>query len=136
VDDPELQRITELLVRERSGQLDDDGREELALYIDRPELIEQAQARLPAVLVPGGSDDRAWLARVHDDEALVRANQTPRTRVERGVGVGMIIGGWIVGVLGSPIGVVLAAGGAALVLTSFLRVRLANRRDPYDEIKR
>jgi len=136
VEDPELQRVTELLARERSGQLDDAGHEELALYTDHPELIEQAHARVPAVLVPGASDDRAWLARVQDDEALARANQTTRTRIERGLGASMMVGGWLIGMLGSPVGVVLAGAGVALVLASFLRVRLANRRDPYDEIKR
>ncbi|MFO7563342.1 MAG: hypothetical protein R6X02_11925 [Enhygromyxa sp.] len=136
MEDPELQRVTELLARERSGSLDDAGREELALYGDQAELVEQAHARVPALLVPGGSDDRTWLARVRDDEALVRANSAPRTRLERGVGVAMIAGGWVVSVLGSPIGAVLAGAGAALVLASFIRVRLAQRRDPYDEIKR
>jgi hypothetical protein len=136
VDDPELQRVTELLARERSGQLDDTDREELALYRDRPELFEQAHAQVTALMIPGRSEDHAWLARVRDDEALARAEQTPKVRAERGLGLALMAGGWIMGMLGSPIGTMVAGAGVALLLWSLLRVRLANRRDPYDEIKR
>ena len=90
----------------------------------------------PQIELVFSSDDQAWLGRVQADEALVRANQAPRTRIERGSGVAMIVGGWLIGMLGSPIGLVLAGAGVALVLASFVRVRLGNRRDPYDEIKR
>ncbi|WP_106088239.1 hypothetical protein [Enhygromyxa salina] len=136
MDDPELQRVTELLARERAGQLDDAEREELALYGEQPDLVERAHAHVPALILPGTSNDGAWLERVRADDALAQADHAPRMRAARGVGLGMMIGGWVIGMFGTPLGPALAVAGAVVVLGSFLRVRLGQRSDPYDEIKR
>lgn len=140
-DDPELARVTELLAAERTGTIDDAGREELALYGDQPELLAHARARVPALVAPAsatgpaGHQDQAWLARVREDEAIVQANQARRTKIERGLGAGMIVGGWTLTMFGSALGVVMGGVGVLLVLASFVRVRI-QQRDPYDEIKR
>lgn len=138
-DDPELRRIAELLVCQREGRLADAEHEELELYLDQqPELVEQARAQLGALVLPtptGASEiDRAWLERVHGDRALTQAGQTRRTRLERGLGVGLVAGGSMLALGGTSLGLAAILAGVALLLVSFIRVRLTTR-DPYDQIE-
>ncbi|MFV8752543.1 hypothetical protein ACNOYE_18505 [Nannocystaceae bacterium ST9] len=139
-DDPELRRVAELLVARREGRLAEAETEELALYVDeQPELVEQARARLAELILPPsagatGDTDRAWLERVHDDRALTRAHSTTWTRAERGFGLALVGGGWVFALFGWAAGPLVALVGVALLIASFLRVRLMNR-DPYDRIE-
>ncbi len=138
-DDPELRRIAELLVHQREGRLDAAEHEELALYRDeQPELVDQARAHLselvlPTPLNPTSDVDRAWLERVHGDRALTQAHQTSWTRLERGLGLALVGGGWVLAFAGLSAGPILALAGIAVLIGSFLRVRLTTR-DPYDKI--
>lgn len=139
-DDPELRRIAELLAAERESRLDEAEEVELALYRDeQPALVERARAQLGSLILPTparpGSDDRAWLARVEQDEALARAHHTPWTRAERGVGLALIAGGWLTAIGGFAVGPFAVLAGIVLLLFSFVRVRLT-RTDPYDQIER
>ena len=143
-EDPELRRIAELLVGQREGRLDDAELEELALYVDeQPALVKQARGRLGQLVLPRqthapsqapGHQDQAWLERVHGDHALARAHQTSWTRMERGLGLTLVFGGWGLALFGVAAGWMMTLVGVALLLGSFIRVRLANR-DPYDRIE-
>jgi hypothetical protein len=138
VDDPEIRRVAELLAREHSGTIDEAEREELALYHDQPETLAQARRHLPALLGSGqvaGGGDQAWLARVQHDQQLAQAEQSPRARIERGIGVTLLLAGWLTSMAGSPLGGAMAVFGVVLVLGSFIRVRRSGPRDPYDEIR-
>lgn len=140
-EDPELRRVAELLVQQRAGRLADAECEELALYVDeQPALVEAARARLGALVLPTSRDapsdeDRAWLERLQGDQALAQAHSTPRTRLERGVGLGMVGVGFGLAIVGWWAGPVLAGVGVLTLLASFIRVRVTTR-DPYDRIER
>lgn len=129
-DDPELRRVAELLAAERSHALDEAEAVELALYRDeQPSLVAGAQTQLAV------SDDKAWLARHEQDESLARAHATPFSRVERGVGLALMAGGWLAAIGGFVVGPFAVLAGIVLLLFSFIRVRLT-RSDPYDQIDR
>jgi hypothetical protein len=140
-EDPELRRVAELLVQQRAGRLADAETEELALYVDeQPSLVEAARARLGELMLPTSrdapsDDDPAWLDRLHGDRALAEAHSTPRTRAERGVGLGLIGVGFGLAIFGWWVGPVMAGVGVLTLLASFIRVRVT-ARDPYDRIER
>ena len=54
--------------------------------------------------------------------------------MERGLGLTLVFGGWGLALFGVAAGWMMTLVGVALLLGSFIRVRLANR-DPYDRIE-
>jgi hypothetical protein len=79
-------------------------------------------------------EDRAWLERVREDRALSWAKQTPQARIERSLGLMLVGSGSVLGLFVTTFGIYMVLTGAALLLGSFLRVRLTTR-DPYDQIE-
>jgi len=137
-EDPEGQRIAELLAGEREGRLVAAESVELALYREeQPELVAAARVWVEKSPIHGlgpVADDGAWLERIRAGQALEAAERAPRTRGERAVGLALVAGGWALSLVGWMGGSVMLVVGIALLLGSFIRVRLA-RRDPYDRIK-
>lgn len=128
---PEDQRIDELLALIRTGQADDGAREELALYAeDRPELAER---------IAGAERDeslgKGWLVRVEADDAIQRREARPTVVAERGLGLAMVGGGYVLAMFTPVVGVTALAAGVGVLTWSFVRTRLATwRKDPYRDI--
>ncbi|MEM6989790.1 MAG: hypothetical protein AAF721_04820 [Myxococcota bacterium] len=130
--DPEAERVESLLQRQLEGNASEAETEELALYAsDRPDLrahIEQQVAR--------GSLGRGWLERVRKDDAIATLDRGRRAKLERGAGLAIWLGGWVLTYL-TPLGYGISALGLLLVLYSVLRVRLATHsNDPYKDVVR
>lgn len=130
-DDPEAQRIEELLGRVRAGEVSDAETEELALYSKGdPALIERAQEAGRQ-----GELGQGWLARVQADESLARREAAPRTRVERIVALGFIALGYGLFLVSPAVGAGAMAAGAAGLIYSLIRARAA-APDPYKDVER
>lgn len=138
-DDPQVQRIAELMERTQSGAATDAEREELAMYLeDRPDVArriaqrvteKRAQAQRQAEL--GGT----WLARVDADQRLAAAESTPLVKAERGLGMGLTIAGFALTPFSPVLSVIGLVGGIGLLTWSFTRVRLATYKDdPYRDV--
>lgn len=129
--DPEEKRRTELALAVRNGVATDAEKEELALYgEDDPEI---------QALVKQVEDDReiggTWLARAEADRRLVAEENSPITRAEQRVGVGLMVGGGIAGFFFPPALLVMLVGAGVLTL-SVLRVKLKTAGDdPYDDVE-
>ena len=130
--DPEVARVAALLERQLQGSATAAEGEELALYAsDRPELRAAIEAQ-----VARGALGQGWLERVRKDDAMARVEGSPRARIERGIGVALVLVGWVlstVSLAGGP----LAGIGIALLLYSLIRVRIGTQAsDPYKDIVR
>lgn len=132
--DIEDRRIDELLAAQTRGTATEAETEELALYVtQRPEL----QARVDKA-VRDGELGEGWLERVERDHQVQRVEQSPRARLERGVGVGLAGVGLLLWYVASPVtGAPVLGIGALVVLYSLIRVRLATHAtDPYKDVIR
>lgn len=131
-DDPERERLDELIVKVGREQATEAEREELALYLeDHPEIASRLAEETRAAQLGKG-----WLERVEADRSLQARETTPFIRTERAIGVGLIIGGAVLGMAGTLLGPVAVMGGLGLLGWSFARVRLKTYKDdPYKDIK-
>jgi hypothetical protein len=131
--DPEADRVDELLQRAVRGRVTEAETEELSLYsTQRPELRKRITDAARQ-----GELGQGWLERVYRDEALQKVETSARTKIERFSGLGLVALAFVLS-FANPIiaGAVLAAG-AALLLYSFVRVRIATHlNDPYKDIQR
>lgn len=131
--DPEAARVDELLAQHRHGRATEAESEELALYVrDRPELRPRVdQAAREGVLGEG------WLARVERDHQVQKIENSGRARVERGIGLVLVIGGYLLTLATPAVGGAAIAAGFGLLLYSIVRTRLASRAsDPYEDVVR
>jgi len=129
-EDPEAERVAELLARVTRGELSEAEAEELELYAaDSPELRATIAARTRQASLGGG-----WLARVEVDHQVTALERSPTVRLERTLGVGLVA----LGLLGAVLAPLYAAGalglGLLVLLVSWLRVN--HHRDPYKDIQR
>lgn len=131
--DPEVARIEALLAAERGGTASEAEREELAIYAaERPELAGRLVENARAAELGAG-----WLHRVEHDERRLAIERGSRARIERGVGLGLVLVGWLLHFPLPIAGVLLSGGGIVLLLYSLLRVRSrAGHRDPYEDVIR
>jgi hypothetical protein len=129
--DPEQKRIEELLGRSRTGEASDAEREELELYTrERPELL----ARVAAV-DRERSLGEGWLQRVEADHRLKTVEAGARTRLERRVGLGLVVAGFVLEVLTPVIGGPVLGAGLLVLLYSYVRSRLREHKtDPYKDV--
>ncbi|MBL4686753.1 MAG: hypothetical protein JKY37_19300 [Nannocystaceae bacterium] len=130
--DVAAERVAVLLQCQLEGNATDAETEELTLYAEeRPDLrahIENQVAR--------GNLGHGWLERVRKDEAIATVENTSRARVERGVGLAMILGGFAAAFF-TPVGGGVVGMGLLILLYSVVRVRLATHaNDPYKDIVR
>lgn len=132
-DDPEAARIEELLAAVARGEASDADREELALYTaSNPDL--PARIRDSART---GELGEGWLARVEGDNRVQLTEQSTVTRVERGAGLALVLGGMGLSLLAPGVGAVGIVAGFGVLLYSFARVRLKTHRDdPYKDVNR
>lgn len=131
--DPEAQRVQELLQRQLEGNASPAETEELALYVqDRPDLRAHIEAQ-----VARGQLGKGWLERVRKDDAIAKLDTTRRTKLERAIGLPLVVGGWALSLVAPTIGAPLAGIGIVLLLYSLVRVRLASHKnDPYKDVVR
>lgn len=131
--DPELARIDELLAAVARSEATEAEREELAMYAaDHPDLPARIEATTRA-----GDLGRGWLARVERDDRLQLHERTRTVRAERGVGLALILSGMAAGFVSPTLGTVGIVGGFAVLLYSFLRLRIKTHRDdPYKDVQR
>ena len=132
-DDPEAARIEELLAAVARGEASDADREELALYTashsDLPARIQDSRRT--------GELGEGWLARVEGDNRVQMTEQAKLTRIERGTGLALILGGMGLGLVAPAAGGVGIVVGFGVLLYSFARVRLKTHRDdPYKDVNR
>jgi len=123
----------ELARASAEGRASEAEREELALYVpDEPErrvLVERARAQQQL--------GDGWLARVEADDALAAADRHRTVRLERGLGVGLLLAGLVAAPFAPVFAVVATAAGGTAIVASLLRARwLAGQRDPYRDIER
>lgn len=133
MDDPERQRVAELLGRVTRGEVSEAEREELALYVEAEPELRQAIARSEEQ----GRLGSGWLARVEADHAIAEVESSPRTMIERGVGLALFFGGLVASFAAPITGSVALLAGLLLLVASFIRVRVATHRsDPYKDVQR
>ncbi|MCA9712310.1 MAG: hypothetical protein KDK70_41120 [Myxococcales bacterium] len=131
--DVEERRIEALLAAQTRGSASAAEAEELALYVQqRPELRERVeQARRHGELGQG------WLERVERDHQVQLAEQAPRARLERGLGLGLAGVGMVLWLLSPVIGAPVVGMGTLVLLYSIVRVRLqTHATDPYKDVIR
>lgn len=131
--DAEERRIRELLRAKAHGRASEAETEELALYVQqRPQLRERVdQAERDGALGEG------WLERVERDHQVQLAEQAPRARLERGVGLGLAGLGMVLWFLSPLVGAPVLGVGTLVVLYSLVRVRLrTHAQDPYKDVIR
>jgi hypothetical protein len=132
-EDPEDLRIEQLLLAQRRGTAGEAQREELAIYLrDRPELGARIDENARAAELGAG-----WLERVERDDRVQVIERSPRARLERAIGLGTVLAGWLLHFPLPLVGFALSAGGMLLLLYSILRVRRSTRdTDPYEDVMR
>lgn len=130
--DPEQARVEELLAQVRAGNATETEREELALYIEQhPELSDKVDDEVRAATLGHG-----WLARVEADNAL-QAEERRGAYVERGLGLALAGGGWLLSIAAPVVGGALMVSGIGLLTWSFVRFRFRNwRKDPYRDVEK
>lgn len=131
--DPEAARIEELLAAVARGEATEADREELALYTasnpDLPARIQDSHRT--------GELGEGWLARVEGDNRVQMTEQATMTRVERGAGLALVLGGMGLSLVAPAAGGVGIVVGFGVLLYSFARVRLKTHRDdPYKDVNR
>lgn len=131
-DDPEQQRLDELIARVASAQASDAEREELEMYAaERPEIVERLRHAATKTALGEG-----WLARVEADRRLRQRESSPLAQLERSTGMGMLIAGVVLGLVGSPLAPIGWIGGVGMLTWSVVRVRLRTHKDdPYRDIE-
>ncbi len=130
--DPEGARFEALLARLVRGELTEPEEEELALYAEGDDARAAALSRARKMRDLGG----AWLRRVEDDRALATLEHRRSVRLERGVGVALLVGAVVVGLVSAEVGAGLMAAGTVTLLWSFLRTAFAARtKDPYRDVQ-
>ncbi|MCB9748765.1 MAG: hypothetical protein H6713_02035 [Myxococcales bacterium] len=136
-DDPERARIDALLDQVTRGAVSDAETEELALYAaSDPALREEIVTRARQADLGAG-----WLARVEADHAIAQVESSGRARVERGLGLALMAGGFVASTLAGAVSPVLGPAllllGLTILVWSFARVRLATfASDPYKDVQR
>lgn len=132
-DDPEKSRAIALCRRVAGGDATEADREELELLLeDRPDLqpLVHEESRRRAL---GG----AWLERVEADQRLKAAERTPLALVERGGGLALVAAGLLLSPLAPALATAALGSGCALLVWSFVRVKLKTfKQDPYRNIDR
>jgi hypothetical protein len=131
--DPEQDRIAQLLGRARTGEATEAEHEELELYA-------KSQPEVKA-LVEKSQRDRelgeGWLRRVEADEKLQALGASPRVRLERGLGLGLLVVGFGLNMIAPTVGGIAMGGGVLVLLYSFVRARIAEQKsDPYKDVHR
>jgi len=131
--DPEKERIEQLRVRTRTGEATEAEHEELELYAK-----SQPEVR---ALVDRSQRERAlgegWLQRVEADEKLQALGASPRVRLERGLGLGLLVAGFGLNLIVPAVGGIAMGSGLLVLLYSFVRARIAEQKsDPYKDVHR
>lgn len=131
--DVEDHRIEELLAAQTRGTASEAETEELALYVQqRPALRERVEQA-----VRDGDLGQGWLQRVEQDHQVQLAEQAPRVRLERGLGLGMAGVGMLLWLFSPVTGAPMVAMGTLVLLYSIVRVRLeTHATDPYKDVIR
>jgi hypothetical protein len=129
MDDASRKRFDELLAG--VGQAGDPERAELEMYVDEhPELRLELERRLRELELGEG-----WLVRAEADRALRTRGGSARVKLERSVGLGLLGGGLVLSPLVGPMGAVATVAGTAVLIWSFVRMRLQEAKDdPYRRI--
>lgn len=131
--DVEEHRIEELLAAQTRGSATEAETEELALYVERRPDLQRRVERA----VRDGELGAGWLVRVERDHQAELAEQTPRARAERGLGLGIAGIGLLAWMASPVVGAPIVGMGALLIVYSFARVRLqTHATDPYKDVKR
>ncbi len=129
--DPEEKRLAELTQAVRAGAATEAEKQELALYGDTAPEVRALVAQVEEQREVGGT----WLERAEADRRMVAAENTPLTKAEQNVGVGLMVGGGIGGFFFPPALLVMLVGAGVLTL-SVLRVKLKTAgNDPYDDVE-
>jgi hypothetical protein len=130
--EPEQERINALLDRVARGVLTEAESEELALYtVERPELRAEVATRARRADLGAG-----WLARVEADQQIARLETARPVRIERGVGLALMVGGALALPFAPAAGPAIAVLGLLVLVASFVRVRLATlKNDPYKDVQ-
>jgi hypothetical protein len=132
-DDPETQRLDALIARAVEGALSESEREELALYAEHDPGVE---SRLRTAEEQGRLA-RGWLERVRRDGELAMIETSSRVRIERGVGLALLVAGYALTFLTPALGAGAMGAGVLMLLYTFVRVRLASHgKDPYKDVIR
>jgi hypothetical protein len=131
--DPEKERVEQLLGRSRTGEATEAEREELELYAkEQPEvraLVEKSQRESEL--------GEGWLQRVEADDKLQALGASRRVRLERGLGLGLLVAGFGLNLIAPAIGGIAMGTGTLVLLYSFVRARLAEQKsDPYKDVLR
>jgi len=131
--DPETHRIEQLLGRARTGEATEAEHEELELYAkSQPEiraLVERSQREREL--------GEGWLQRVEADEKLRALGASPRVRLERSLGLGLLVAGFGLNLIVPAVGGIAMGTGVLVLLYSFVRARLAEQKsDPYKDVHR
>ncbi len=128
--DPEEKRRTELALAVREGIATDAEKEELALYGEDDPEIQALVLQVEEQRSVGGK----WLARAEADRRMVAEENSPLSRAEQQVGVGLMVAGGITGFFFPP-ALLVALVGAGILVGSVLRVKFKTfGKDPYDDV--
>jgi hypothetical protein len=131
--DPEEARVTTLMARALDGSVTPEEREELALYAEQD---PQVLARLEDAEQQGRLA-HGWLARVKADTEIERVERGAAARIERGLGLLLLAAGYPLALWLPVLGVSALGAGFAVLLYSFVRVRMATHaKDPYKDVVR
>ena len=131
-EDPQQQRIGELVAKIARDDASEAEREELALYIeDNPDV----EGRLRDEARTAGLG-KGWLERVEADRRLQRKETSGFVKAERGVGLAATVGGVALAMAGSTVAPFVVIGGLGVLTWSFVRVRLKTfKDDPYKDVR-
>ena len=141
------ERFEELMVKVADGAATPAEREELMAFVaDKPELRLELEEHQALKSVTDG-----WMARLEADLAVDRHRKSPVERIERGLGLCLLLAGFCVLMVAGPvlalldpevpaaikIGLGATLAGAVLLLLHLLRTRLRDRpEDPYRKVIR
>ncbi|MGB1013816.1 MAG: hypothetical protein ACPG4T_06770 [Nannocystaceae bacterium] len=133
MNDPEAQRVNELLDRAALGQASTAERTELALYTEEhPDLASEAARRAEQARLGAG-----WIERLDADAKIARVEQSRLTKIEQGMGIALTFGGAGLAFVSPILGSLVIFLGLALTIWSVIRVRLGTYKDdPYRKVKR
>jgi len=133
MNDPEAQRVNELLDRAALGQATPAEETELALYIgEHPELASEAARRAEQARLGAG-----WIERLDADAKIARVEHSRLTKIEQGMGIALTFGGVGLSFVAPIVGALAIFLGLALTIWSVIRVRLGTYKDdPYRKVNR
>lgn len=130
--DPEEKRVAELTSAVRGGVATEAEKEELVLYSEDDAEVLALVKQVDEQREVGGQ----WLARAEADRRMVAAENSPLSKLEQRVGVGLMVGGGLTGFLFFPPALLVMLVGAGVLTLSVLRVKLKTAGDdPYDDVE-